>query len=56
MFSPAFMRCLQNFGVRRGMGIELDGQDQPQPIPAFWPLSEIDQRPGIVVPPPANDN
>jgi hypothetical protein len=56
MFSPAFMRCLQNFGVRRGMGIELDGHDQPQPIPAFWPLSEIDQRPGIVVPPPANDN
>ncbi|MEL6739002.1 MAG: hypothetical protein AAFO28_08755, partial [Pseudomonadota bacterium] len=42
MFSPTFMRCLQNFGARRGMGIELDGQDDPQPIPAFWPLSIID--------------
>ncbi|MEO0643680.1 MAG: hypothetical protein AAFY47_09740 [Pseudomonadota bacterium] len=42
MFSPSFMRCLQNFGARRGMGIELDGQQDPQPIPAFWPLSIID--------------
>ncbi|MEO0589365.1 MAG: hypothetical protein AAFZ11_02265 [Pseudomonadota bacterium] len=42
MFSPTFMRCLQNFGARRGMGIELDGQQDHQPIPAFWPLSIID--------------
>ncbi|MEM6493226.1 MAG: hypothetical protein AAF650_02490 [Pseudomonadota bacterium] len=42
MFSPTFMRCLQNFGARRGMGLELDGQSRPQPIPAFWPLSIID--------------
>ncbi|MEM9310119.1 MAG: hypothetical protein AAGA34_01620 [Pseudomonadota bacterium] len=42
MFSPTFMRCLQNFGARRGMGIELDGQNSPEPIPAFWPLSIID--------------
>lgn len=56
MFSPTFMRCLQNFGVRRGMGIELDGQEDPELIPAFWPLSEIDARPRIKVPQPANDN
>jgi len=56
MFSPTFMRCLQNFGVRRAMEVELDGSAMARPIPAFWPLSEIDDRPRISVPRPANDN
>ncbi|MEO1489995.1 MAG: hypothetical protein AAFR88_11265 [Pseudomonadota bacterium] len=38
MFNPVFMRCLQNFGARRGLSIESDGD---APIPAFWPLRTI---------------
>ncbi len=56
MFNPEFMRCLQNFGARRGMGIELDHAEDPQPISAFWSLSEIRTRPQIKPPVAANDN
>lgn len=56
MFNPDFMRCLQNFGARRAMGAELDGNTPAKPIPAFWRLSEIDARPALTVPKPANDD
>ncbi len=54
MFDPEFMVCLQNFGIRRGMTLEVDKHGQT--IPAFWPLSEIAERPGVTVSEPANDN
>ncbi|MEO0463844.1 MAG: patatin-like phospholipase family protein [Pseudomonadota bacterium] len=43
MFKPEFMRCLQNFGARRGMELEMDARGDP--IPAFWDLRPIAKRP-----------
>jgi len=54
MFDPSFMVCLQNFGVRRGMQLEVDKTGET--IPDFWPVSSVDPRPGFNVPTPANDN
>lgn len=54
MFDPAFMLCLQNFGIRRGMALEFDRDGER--IQPFWPISPIQPRPGIPVPAPANDN
>lgn len=54
MFDPEFMVCLQNFGVRRGMELEVDKDGAP--IPDFWTISEIEPRPAIKAPPAANDN
>jgi hypothetical protein len=54
MFDPDFMVCLQNFGIRRGMKLEVDKDGQP--IPDFWPVSAIEERPRPTIRPPANDN
>ena len=54
MFDPDFMVCLQNFGIRRGMALEVDKDGEM--IPAFWSISEIAPRPTIQLPEPANDN
>jgi hypothetical protein len=54
MFDPDFMRCLQNFGARRGMGLEFDRDKQT--IPAFWELSTIDLPSRASPPQAANDN
>lgn len=54
MFDPAFMVCLQNFGVRRGMALEFDKAGQR--IHPFWAISPINPEPKIPVPKPANDN
>ncbi len=54
MFDPGFMVCLQNFGIRRGMELEVDKEGKP--IPDFWPISEIEQLPVKPLPTPANDN
>ena len=54
MFDPEFMVCLQNFGIRRGMALEVDKDGEM--IPAFWSISEIAPRPTIQLPEPANDN
>ena len=54
MFDPAFMVCLQNFGIRRGMALEYDkGGNRIVP---FWPISPINPEPSIPVGVPANDN
>lgn len=54
MFDPAFMVCLQNFGIRRGMSLEVDRNGEP--IPPFWTISTIDPPPAIAVPEATNDN
>lgn len=54
MFDPAFMVCLQNFGIRRGMALEFDREGER--INPFWAISPINPEPKIPVPKPANDN
>jgi len=54
MFDPAFMVCLQNFGIRRGMTLEVD--EGGATIPSFWPISPIAEPPTIRVPEADNDN
>lgn len=49
MFDPEFMRCLQNFGARRGMELEYDKDGQP--IPPFWELSPIEPSARRMAPP-----